>query len=134
MVLNRQSANEFDSDSFEVTQLPRLQDIDNLRQNIKSLLQEFKQELTALYGSNLMNLVLYGSYARHEETEGSDIDVLVVLEECSPIDEILKMGDAKTKVLLEYGELVSVVPVSQNAFFYKDSPLLRNVRQEGILV
>ena len=123
------------SEVFQVTQLPEIKDIEHLSQDIKVLLQNFKQELQSLYGTSLVNLVLYGSYARHEATEASDIDVLVVLEkECSPAEEILKTGDAKTKVLIEYGELVSVVPVSQNDSLHRDSPLLNNIRQEGVIV
>jgi predicted nucleotidyltransferase len=78
---------------------------------------------------------LYGSFARHEETEGSDVDVLVVLEGMvSQVDEIRRMGDSSTDLLLKYNELISIVPMSQNNFLHSASPLLRNIRREGILV
>ncbi|MEM9487446.1 MAG: nucleotidyltransferase domain-containing protein, partial [Cyanobacteria bacterium P01_F01_bin.116] len=97
---------------------------------------EFKQKLTELYGEQLAGLVLYGSVARHEETEESDVDVLVVLngETISHFDEIRRMGDAKYELLLKYDELISVVPMMYSAFWHRESPLLRNVRQEGIWV
>ena len=134
-VVNWHGTDRTSSEAFQVTGLPEVKDIEHLSQDIKSLLQNFKQELKKLYGPNLINLILYGSYARHDETAASDIDVLVILEkECSPAEEILRMGDAKIKILMDYGELVSIVPVSENDFLHRDSPLLNNIRQEGIVV
>ena len=80
--------------------------------------------------------MLYGAVARHEETEDSDVDVLVVLSDktISHGDEIFRMGAAGVASLLEYDELISVVPMTRSDFLYRDSPLLRNVRREGLLV
>ena len=118
-----------------VRTLPVIEEVDVLSPKIKQLLPVFKQKLERLYGERLANLVLYGSFARHEETEGSDVDVLVVLKGAvSHGEEILRMGQAKTDLLLEYGELISVVPASQDDFLHRNSPLLQNIRREGILV
>ena len=121
---------------FEVGDLPTMEEVDTLSPKIKQLLQEFKQKLTELYGERLAGLVLYGSVARHEETEDSDVDVLVVLkgDTISHFDEIRRMGDAKYELSLEYDELISVVPMIHHDFLHRESPLLRNVRQEGIWV
>ena len=121
---------------FQVDDLPTIGEVDTLSPKIKQLLQEFKQKLTELYGKRLAGLVLYGSVARHEETEDSDVDVLVVLngETISYFDEIQRMGDAKYNLLLKYDELLSVVPMKHDDFLQRESPLLWNVRQEGIWV
>ena len=121
---------------FRVEHLPAIGEVDTLSPKIKQLLEEFKQKLTALYGERLAGLVLYGSVARHEETEDSDVDVLVVLngETISYFDEIRRMGDAKYNLLLKYDELLSVVPMKHDDFLQRESPLLWNVRQEGIWV
>ena len=42
-------------------------------------LQRFKNDLEPLLGENLISLRLFGSRARREGTEESDLDVLVVL-------------------------------------------------------
>ena len=121
---------------FQVNDLPTIGDVDYLSPKIKQLLREFKQALSELYGERLASLVLYGSVARHEETEDSDVDVLVVLKgkTISHFDEIRQMGDAKFELLLKFDELVSVVPMMHDDFLHRESPLLRNVRREGILV
>ncbi len=44
------------------------------------ILKEFRAEIEKLYGKRLINVILYGSFARGEATEGSDIDLVVILE------------------------------------------------------
>jgi predicted nucleotidyltransferase len=46
---------------------------------IRAILSELENELRALYGPQLVRLLLFGSQARGDADEGSDIDVLVVL-------------------------------------------------------
>lgn len=45
-----------------------------------ALLEEFTSELFKLYGERLRSVCLFGSVARGEAVEGSDVDVLVVVE------------------------------------------------------
>ena len=121
---------------FQPGDLPTIEDVDFLNPKIRQLLGEFKQLLKNLYGERLEKLVLFGSFARHEETQDSDVDVLIVLKgsDVSPGDEIWRMGDAEIELLLKYDELISVIPMSIYDFLYRDSPLLRNIRQDGIVI
>jgi len=102
---------------------------------IKEILREFKAEVKKLYGKRLKKIILYGSWARGKATENSDIDVLVVLEgKVIPGKEIDRMIDIITDINLKYGELLSVYPVSEEDYTTTNSPLLINVRREGIPV
>ncbi len=115
--------------------LPVLEQRDDLNPKIQPVLHRLKQELATLYQERFAALVLYGSFARREETGASDIDVLVVLKgEVSQVDEIWRMGELGTKLLLEFDELVSVVPTSQKEFLHPHSSLLQTIRREGIFV
>jgi predicted nucleotidyltransferase len=51
---------------------------------IRAVLSDLENQLRALYGQRLVRLVLFGSQARGDADEGSDIDVLVVLG--GPVD------------------------------------------------
>jgi uncharacterized protein len=130
-----QLTDRFEPGQSQAMQLPKMEDVEFFSPKIRQLLRVFRGELEVLYGERLVYLVLYGSFARHEETEGSDVDVLVVLGgDVSPVDEIRRMGDTSTDLLLKHNELISIVPMSLDDFLYRRSPLLRNVRREGILL
>ena len=49
--------------------------------NTDSLLKNIKEELSHEFGEKLMFFGLQGSYARHEETDKSDIDFVIILTE-----------------------------------------------------
>ena len=100
---------------------------------IKEILKKLKEEIEKLYGKRFKNIVLYGSWARGEATDKSDIDVIVILKgKVIPGKEIDRMIDIITEINLEYGVLISVYPVSEDDYFTVNSPLLINVRREGI--
>jgi len=103
---------------------------------IEPILKEFKQKITDLYGQRLKKIVLYGSYARGQaDDENSDIDLAVVLAgTVDPCKEIDRMADIFTDLNLEHNVLIAVYPVSESDFETVGSPLLINVRREGIAV
>ena len=102
---------------------------------IQNILRELKKELLTIYGDKLKKLILYGSYARGEAWDGSDIDVAVLLDgKISPGREIDRMLDVITDINLKYNMLISVYPVSEAALRTIRSPLLLNVQREGISI
>jgi predicted nucleotidyltransferase len=100
---------------------------------IRDILKEFREELENLYENRLKSIILYGSWARGEATEDSDIDVLIVLEgKVIPGKEIDRMIDILTEINLKHGVLISVYPISEDDYSTINSPLLINVRREGV--
>ena len=99
----------------------------------KQAIREFVQRAQSLYGERLRQVLVYGSCARNEATEESDIDLAVVLAgDVRPGREIDRMIDIITDINLEYGVLLSVYPVSEEDYLHANSPLLINLRREGI--
>jgi len=99
---------------------------------INNIIKEFKLEVRELYGKRLKNIILYGSYARGEATDDSDIDMAVVLEgDVSPGREIDRMIYIITEMNLKHNILISIYPVSEIDYLTLKSPLLMNVRKEG---
>ncbi len=100
---------------------------------IREILKEFREEIEKLYGKRLKSIILYGSWARGDATEDSDIDVVIVLErEVIPGKEIDRMIDIITDINLKYGVLISAYPISEKDYSTINSPLLINVRREGV--
>ena len=110
-----------------------LQEFLNISDRVQILLQELKSQLQALYGDRLFSVLLYGSVARGEPTVDSDIDVLVVLKErVSPVQESRRMADIRLHFILEFGELVSIMPMSWEAFSDRSDSFANTLRREGI--
>lgn len=106
-----------------------------MRKELESILYSFKKELSAIYKDKLSDIILFGSQAREEAQEGSDIDVLIILrEEVEPVKEIRKISDIVTALSLEFNEVISCVFVSEKRYKTEQSPLLKNVRREGISI
>jgi len=102
---------------------------------IQPILREFRAGAEKLYRNRLKAIILHGSWARDEATDDSDIDLVVVLSgEVDPCEEIDRMADIFTDLNLEHNVLIAVYPVSESDFDKVDSPLLINIRKEGITV
>ena len=100
---------------------------------IQEILNEFREAIEKLYGKRLKKVILYGSWARGEATEDSDIDLVIVLKgKIIPGKEIDKMINIITEINLKQGVLISVYPVSEEDYSTTNSPLLINVRREGV--
>jgi uncharacterized protein len=99
----------------------------------KSVVAELHKKLAALYGKRLINMILFGSHARGDAEPGSDIDVLVVLKgPVNPGAEIARTSKTRAELSLQYDVVVSCIYISAVRYRTEQSPLLINVRREGI--
>ena len=102
---------------------------------IDLILKELKNELQSLYGKKLAEIILYGSYARGNKTSQSDIDILVVLNgKIKAGKEIDRMINIISELNLKHNLLISVIPVSLDEYESIKSPLILNIKREGISV
>ena len=102
---------------------------------LQTILQHLKQELTALYNSRLIHLTLFGSQARGDQQLESDIDVLVVLASMTnPGEEIKRTGKIVAALSLDYDVVISCLFMDQVDYQNRTNVLIRNIRQEGVLL
>lgn len=96
-------------------------------------LRDFQAGLASLYGTEAPTIVAYGSYARHEATEDSDLDLLLVFARpVTSSEEIRQVAPLLAELNLRYGMLLSVLPVSRDEYQEGEGPFWRNVRREGV--
>ena len=111
------------------TQLPEKSKI------INDYLMQFKSIATNYYGNRLKYLVLYGSFARGDFREESDIDILVVLDTVpSKFKEIDTLTNLKLDLILDCEKFISTNPVSLESFEYSLMPFYKNVKTDGIFI
>ena len=84
---------------------------------------------------DIKKVIIYGSYARGDATEDSDVDVAVVIsDDLNPVEVEKNMSDFLFEILLEKNELVSVLAIPENIFKNYRSPLILNAPEEGVVV
>jgi predicted nucleotidyltransferase len=66
---------------------------------LSNTLNLVKNQLTTLFGTNLVSAVVYGSAMTEDYCELSDIDILVILRD-APINSLLLLRDLKNEFLL----------------------------------
>ncbi len=107
----------------------------NIPEDIAPILDELKLRLREFYGERLVKLVLFGSRARGDNEPDSDIDVLVVLDiPGKELNDLAYPTEIVEEILDRYNQLVSIVEVDIGRFGTLKSPLMINVRREGVQV
>lgn len=103
--------------------------------HIKEILQELKEELQKRYGSRLKGIMLFGSYARSQEREDSDIDIAIILEDFShACEEIERTGDIVSSLSLKFNTLISLVPIKEKDWLARKTALISSIKREGVAV
>ena len=106
------------------------------KNNLNNILAQVHKQAVLLFGDRLADMVLYGSYARGDFDEGSDIDIMILAH----IDPALVSGylvSLRDKVyMLEIENdcviSLSITPVCNFEKYKNVSPFYRNVCNEGI--
>jgi predicted nucleotidyltransferase len=104
-----------------------------LPKKITKILETTKKELSALYPQRLKGIILYGSYARGDYAEGSDVDLLLLLDNMDdPTVEMDRYAPGIYDLSLKYDTVVSVVPLDYESYLSKKTPLILNAQKEGM--
>ena len=100
------------------------------------LLQRIKERLQALYGARFRGLVLYGSVARGDEDEESDIDLLCLLDgPVSMVEEISPIVDATSDLQHSFPYRALSIKAVDIAHYDRGAyPLVIEAKREGIAV
>jgi predicted nucleotidyltransferase len=100
----------------------------------RDALARFRDAVRSLLGENLLSLRLFGSRARREQTDESDLDVLVLVRKK---DRKLcrRIVEESLEVDLAYGTNLAATILTADEYQQNQecgTPFFRNVEREGV--
>ena len=97
--------------------------------------EKFIRDIIKIYGDNLISIILYGSVARDNASEESDIDIAILIKND---DEVMhdKMLDLVVDLNLEYNQLLAPALIRIDEFekWRGVLPYYKNIEKEGIVL
>ena len=102
----------------------------------KQIIAQFTREVLLKYGGSVQAIMLFGSAARGEATEESDIDILVVWNG-DKIEGWNALEGIAYKILLETRDYISLkvlTPDEFNLMKSKKTPFISNVLKNGVAI
>lgn len=102
------------------------------------ILSEFTQQVKRVLGKSLKKIILYGSYARGDYRENSDIDIMILTtltdEEIEQIEN--NIFDLAFDFQMDYGVDISVILKNEDHFNYwlGALPFYNNIQKEGVVL
>ena len=110
-----------------------------LNQNNPELMVSIKKmcsQISEIYKDRLEQIILYGSYARGDETPESDVDIALLIKAGDTEEMHDKMIDVVVDYELELAVTLSVVPIEYEQYieWNKTLPFYKNVEKDGIVL
>ena len=100
---------------------------------IRKLMKELKEGLVRIYGDRLKAVYLYGSYARGNYRQGSNVNVMILLSDYGNYwKELRRSTELASDISLEYDVTVSHLIMKEIQWKQSDMPVLRNIHKEGV--
>ena len=106
---------------------------------VRPMLDLFIQKLKPIYGDALKSVILFGSYARGEERDASDIDLMLLLDMTE--EEIAKKDDALSMAQFQMDcidPMLDIQPVTVSLKRFQKwksvHPFYQNVVEDGVTI
>lgn len=105
---------------------------------IENILKIFAKRMLELYGDDLAKVVLYGSYARGDNRENSDIDIMVLVRASDDVikEKMNEIYDFAFDIEMDTGIDISPVVKNEEQYNYwlDTLPYYKNIQNEGVLL
>ena len=106
--------------------------------DVQEIIQHFAEDVRKILGGLLDDVILYGSYARGDYLELSDIDIIILTSLTAEQikEEEDKISDLAFDYMVEYTVDISPVVVNTEHFneWMENLPYYRNIKGEGIRI
>ena len=107
-------------------------------ENIRVIVYQFSEDVKRILGDKLTKIIVYGSYARGDYRENSDVDIMILTKLSEEETRAIKndIYDLAFEVEMSTGiELSPIIKNEEQYEYWVDIlPFYRNVRDEGVVV
>jgi predicted nucleotidyltransferase len=106
-----------------------------LRPNERAALEELRRRLHQRFGDRVVKLAFFGSRARGEGDEESDLDVAVVIRGYEPLPEIDEVDEIVSDASLTGGVCVNTVRFDEmeyEDYVRRERPIVTAIETEGV--
>jgi predicted nucleotidyltransferase len=103
---------------------------------IYQVANEYKTNLQNLYGNDLVEVILFGSYARGDNHEESDVDFAVILRDPHTLtaSNKIKTSVIDSRLSLKYGLMLSSLLTSFHKKQTSIQGVYQEIRKDGIVI
>ncbi len=107
---------------------------------INNIIDEFINGVYEILGDRVKKIILYGSYARGDYNEGSDIDIMILtdLKENEMYENFIKISDMAYDIEEENNFDITLSPLIKNIdkfnYWVEALPFYINVQREGVVL
>lgn len=100
------------------------------------VLKELVEGILAIFETQVIRIVLYGSVARGTNKTESDVDIALLLNGSLSKETEDKLSDLVVDLNLKYDTVLSVIDIDYELFkkWEKVTPFYKNVNEEGIVL
>ena len=105
---------------------------------VRTIIEQLHDRLKNIFPQEQFDVILFGSYARNDADDGSDIDVMFLADSSRETiqEKQWQIGNIAAEVLMDHGIVVS--PIVENRAYYHANvdllPFYKNVQREGVWI
>ena len=107
---------------------------------ISSILEEFIAGVKNILGKRMKKIILYGSYARGDFNENSDVDIMILtdLTDDEMYEYFVKISDLAFDIEFDNNFDITLSPLVKNIdkfnYWLEALPFYMNVQEEGVVL
>ena len=102
----------------------------------EEIIRDLIDGLQKIFDTNILQIVLYGSVARQEETPESDVDIAIIVQDNYIAKVFDRFMEWNAELDMKYERVFSIIDIERSKMDKWGSilPFYRNINEDGIIL
>lgn len=102
----------------------------------EEMVHDLVEGLRMIFTKDVMQIILYGSVARQEETTESDIDIAIIVENMQSPEVREKFIEWNSEMDMKYNRVFSIIDIERAKMdkWGDVLPFYKNIKEEGVVL